>query len=232
MIRSIARPGGVGAFELGGAGLGAGGAQQVLVRVDASSTGRLWRWCSGARSGQPAHSRAEGDRPVRAHRPGVPGRAGDGAGRSSSMVKSSRVNPPGTAGRSGLGLITVSCPAVPVGGAGLPAAVGRVAVDLQPRPGRPRALRPVRVRARAVPVPAAASGSSPGPAPPGVPVNRSRAAIFTPFSASAAARPGGHRHLAIGDQPGLRLGGHVPAEPVPARSTCTCGCAGPRGPRC
>ena len=31
-----------------------------------------------------------------------------------------------------------------------------------------------------------------------------------------AARPGRHRHLAVGDQPGLRLGGHMPAEPVPA----------------
>ncbi len=29
-----------------------------------------------------------------------------------------------------------------------------------------------------------------------------------------AARPGGHRHLAVGDQPGLRLGRQVPAEPV------------------
>ena len=31
----------------------------------------------------------------------------------------------------------------------------------------------------------------------------------------SAARPGGYRHLAIGDQPGLRLGGHMPMEPVP-----------------
>ena len=31
-----------------------------------------------------------------------------------------------------------------------------------------------------------------------------------------AARPGGHRHLAVGDQPALRLGGHMPPEPVAA----------------
>jgi hypothetical protein len=31
----------------------------------------------------------------------------------------------------------------------------------------------------------------------------------------SAARPGGYCHLAIGDQPGLRLGGHMPMEPVP-----------------
>lgn len=62
-----------------------------------------------SRGGQPAHSL-----PTVTVRFGLIDRvcpAGQQTVRTcSSMAKSSRVNPPGTAGSSGLGLITVSCP--------------------------------------------------------------------------------------------------------------------------
>jgi len=59
---------------------------------------------------------------------------------SSLMVKASRVSPPGTAGAQRLRLDGGVGAAVAVGGAGLPAPVGGVAVDFQPRR---RAARPV-----------------------------------------------------------------------------------------
>ena len=78
---------------------------QVQVRPDLL----LVHW---ARSGQPLHAR-----PKITFRFAVTRRVtwwGQVTAVSSAlMVKSSRVNPPGTAGRNGIGLMTASCPAGP-----------------------------------------------------------------------------------------------------------------------
>src|ERR1022692_2169025 len=104
----------------------------------------------------------------------------------SSMVKSSTVNPPGPAGRSGPGVITVAC---------------RARALLLGRAGR---------GARLQLWPGARAGAVTGAAEP-VTGGHLDAVLRI-----GAARPGGHRHLAVGDQPRARLGRHMPPEAVPA----------------
>src|SRR5207342_1118237 len=84
---------------------------------------------------------AEGDGPALAHRADLPGGAGDGA----LLLVDGEVieGEPAVHGRAQrLRLDDGGVPGVAVGGAGLPAAVGRVSVDLQPlafsRAGRRR----------------------------------------------------------------------------------------------
>jgi Pyridoxal-phosphate dependent enzyme len=156
----------------------------------------------------------------------------------------------GVAGRGQrLGLDHRVVAGVTAGGAGLPAAVGRVAVNLQPGVIA-RVLRACVLRLRAVLARRLALGRAllricqarvrgvrPARACCGSPIGGGAAETVAgghlhPVLRIRAARPGGHRHLAVGDQPGLRLGRHMPAEPVPAASAWTCGYAGPGGPRC
>src|SRR5690242_3938515 len=88
-----------------------GGAQQVIafVQVHAAPGGR--GGAPGAQGAVPAQH-PEGHRRARGDRPALPGPAGQVTVRAcSSTVKSSTVNPAGTAGVTGLGLITASSPA-------------------------------------------------------------------------------------------------------------------------
>ena len=134
MIRSTRRPGGIVAFELRGAGLGAGGAQQVLVFVDAhrpavaGGGATVPQWALGAQ-------RTEGDRAFRGHRPGVPARAGDGAGRfvDAEVVEG---EPAGHGRAQRLGFDHRVVPAGPVGRARRAGAVGGIAVHLEPPAAR------------------------------------------------------------------------------------------------
>jgi len=72
------RAGGIVLLELRGAGPGAGGPQQLLVRVDGHRTAVLRCGAPGSERATGAYP-AEGHRPLWAHRPAVPGGAGDGA---------------------------------------------------------------------------------------------------------------------------------------------------------
>jgi len=92
---------GVGLLELRRPGLGAGGAQQALVPVDVQGPAVIG---DGAPCSQLTYRLALIDRTCPAGQVTVPP--------SSLMAKSSRVNPPGTAGCSGMvSVITASCPA-------------------------------------------------------------------------------------------------------------------------
>ena len=73
---------------------------------------------------------------------------------SSSTVKSSTVNPPGTGGRSGIGLIDRDVPGIGQRGPGLPGAVGGIAEHAQHLAGLVRAARH-RPRRRGCRAPAA-----------------------------------------------------------------------------
>jgi hypothetical protein len=141
---------------------------------------------------------AEGHRAGLAHWPGDAGRAGD---RARILLDSEVIHrePAGHGRAQRRGLYHCVMPGVAVGGAGFPAAVLGVTVDLQPfAAGRARRARIAGavVRART------AGGAVTEPVAGG-----HRHAV----ARVAAAFPGGHRHLALGDQPGLRLGGQMAA---------------------
>ena len=194
----------------------------------------------------------------------MPGRAGH---RTLVLVDGEIIEgkPAGHGGLQRLGLDHGVVPGVPAGGPGLAAAVGRVAVHLQPLtacgrrlvrvpgarriaaaggtgglagPRLPRAAAGLLCRRRAgtgrsglatvravrAVSPGAGSGGCPGPAA----VKTVTGSHLHPVLRVAAALPGRHGHLAVGDQPGLRLGGHVPAEPVPALGLALAGMPGLR----
>jgi hypothetical protein len=120
MTRSIIDRVGQARLNSGGAGPGAGGAQQALLRVDghrpAASGCGAPRPQRAARAGS-----AEGHRPVLAHLPGDPGGAGDRAlVLADGEVIQSEPAGHGRAQRTGLdhGVVV----GVMAGGAGLPAA--------------------------------------------------------------------------------------------------------------
>ena len=97
-------------LELVGLGLPAGVAEQVLVLVEGQRSTELCWLCTVPAAGSPRHSA-----PKVTVRLGVPGRVNPFGQVTvpawKSTVKSSRVNPPGTAGRIGIGLMTGVCPA-------------------------------------------------------------------------------------------------------------------------
>jgi hypothetical protein len=91
-------------LELRGFGLSAGGAEQLFVFVEGEAPVVRAGRAPGARSGHPRQPA-----PKVTVRGVVIGRVnpfGQVTVASSLMVKSSWVDPPGTAGRSGIGLIT------------------------------------------------------------------------------------------------------------------------------
>ena len=110
--------------EPGGRVAGRGGAR-------GSACGRGWRLVQRARSGQPRQAAPKSDLPGASDRAGDPVRAGHRVVVAvSSMVKSSRVNPPVIAGRSGQGLTTGVCPAASSRGQRVAGGVGRVGQHL------------------------------------------------------------------------------------------------------
>src|ERR1700722_2511126 len=122
------RAGGVGLLELRGAGLGAGGAQQVLMRVDGHRPAIGGGGAAGPQRAAGADL-AEGHRPGGAHLPGVPGGAGDGADVLIDVeVVEGEPTLDGRSQRLGLDHGVVSTGTV--GGAGRSGAIGGVAVDL------------------------------------------------------------------------------------------------------
>ena len=203
----------------------AGGAQQLLVRVDAHRPA-----VRGAGATPPQRAvraqRAEGHRPFRAHRPGVPGRAGDRAGRliDGEIVEG---EPAGHGRTQRLGLDRRL-----VTGVRWAARAAPVPYAESPYTRRPASFSPAAALASAESVPAAvrsppdrsARGSSAGATSP--PVSgcavwvsgrwkRSRAIICCPTTGSLPASPAALVNSAsVTNQPGLRLGADMPAEPV------------------
>src|SRR6266702_1063908 len=129
-----ARPGRVGALEPRRSGLGAGFAEQALMRVDGH---RPAIFGGGAPLAQGASGAggAEGHGPVLAHLAGDAVRAGDGA---AVLVHDEVIDGEAAGHRRAQrpGLDDGVVPAVTVVSAGLAAAVRRVAVHLQPLPAR------------------------------------------------------------------------------------------------
>src|SRR5260221_276269 len=166
------RPGRIGALELVGAGLRAGGAQQPLVRVDGH---RPAVFGGGAARPEraPGTQLPEGDGPLAAHQPGMPGRAGH---RALLLVDDEVVQgePAGHRRAQRPGLDHRVVPGLAVVSAGLAGAVGRVTIDLQslllPRPSVPSessaASTPSPATSASTPTAPAAASSRSGEAGP------------------------------------------------------------------